>query len=78
MRTYKKHFCLLIVLLCTVETIAIGYSAPYQNADPIANFAWDENDTSRYEGHYRFENAYLQYINFINNKPLGQIKHALL
>ena len=31
---------------------------PRQNVDPIANFAWDENDTSRYEGHYLYEQAY--------------------
>ena len=31
---------------------------PQQNVVPIANFAWDENDTSRYEGHYLYEQAY--------------------
>ena len=31
---------------------------PFQSENPIANFAWNENDTTRYEGHYRFENAY--------------------
>lgn len=31
---------------------------PFQSENPIANFACNENDTSRYEGHYRFENAY--------------------
>lgn len=30
----------------------------FQTASPIANFAWDENDTSRYEGHYCYEQAY--------------------
>ena len=30
----------------------------FQSKDPIVNFAWDENDTSRYEGHYRYEQAY--------------------
>lgn len=30
----------------------------FQSESPIANFLWDENDTLRYEGHFRFEKAY--------------------
>ena len=31
---------------------------PIQSENPIANFAWNENDTSRYEGHYRFDQEF--------------------
>ena len=33
----------------------------WQNEAPIANFAWDENDTTRYANHYLFERAYSTY-----------------
>lgn len=43
----------------------------FQSVDPIANFAWDENDTTRYEGHYRFEYAYklIEESNNFNQNP---------
>ena len=41
---------------------------PFQSMDPIANFAWNENDTTRYEGHYRFENAYRMIEEMLTDK----------
>lgn len=40
----------------------------FQSENPIANFAWDENDTSRYEGHYRFEHAYRMIEDMLTDK----------
>ena len=40
----------------------------FQSKDPIANFAWDENDTSRYEGHYRYEQAYKMIEDMLSDK----------
>ena len=35
---------------------------------PDSNFAWDENDTSRYEGHYRYEQAYKLIEDMLSDK----------
>ena len=56
MPTLRNTYLLLLYLV----SINV-YAKPqyvFQSEDPIANFAWDENDTTRYEGHYRFEYAY--------------------
>lgn len=52
-----KSFYLLI-LLCACSLSAQTHNYPFQSEAPIANFTLNENDTLRYEGHYRFENAY--------------------
>lgn len=46
-----------ILLICFTPLFAQAQYR-FQAEAPIANYAWDENDTSRYEGHYRFETAY--------------------
>ena len=78
MKTYKKHFCLLVlfVLLSTVETIAIGSSTPYQNVDPIANFSFNEDDTTRYTHHYLYEQAYHLIKEMLEGKRAISIKDA--
>lgn len=56
MKYYHTYFLPLLYLV----SINV-YAKPqyvFQSVDPISNFAWDENDTTRYEGHYRFEYAY--------------------
>lgn len=56
MKYYHTYFLPLLYLV----SINV-YAKPqyvFQSEDPIANFAWNENDTTRYEGHYRFEYAY--------------------
>lgn len=48
-----------LIFLCVYSVLMQARSQyVFQSKDPIANYAWDENDTSRYEGHYRFEYAY--------------------
>lgn len=49
----------ILFLLCICYSLTYA-KAQYvsQSENPIANFAWDENDTSRYLGHYRYEHAY--------------------
>jgi hypothetical protein len=56
MKYYHTYFLPLLYLV----SINV-YAKPqyvFQSVDPIANFAWDEDDTTHYEGHYRFEYAY--------------------
>ena len=64
-----KSFYLLI-LLCACSLSAQTHNYPFQSEAPIANFTLNENDTLRYEGHYRFENAY-QVIYNENNKNIS-------
>ena len=58
-----------LALLCVVP-ISMCAKSPYvfQSENPKANFAWDENDTTRYEGHYRFENAYQLIEDMLSDK----------
>ncbi len=64
------HTYLFLMYLVSINV----YAKPqyvFQSVDPIANFAWDENDTTRYEGHYRFEYAYklIEESNNFNQNP---------
>ena len=44
----------------------------WQTEAPIANFAWDENDTTRYAGHYLYEQAYRLIEDMLTDKcPLN-------
>ena len=64
MKKYSSYFLLthqshLLLLLCVYPfSILAKPQYVFQSENPIANFAWEENDTSRYEGHFRFEKAY--------------------
>lgn len=63
----------IFIFLCMV-TINIYAESQYvfQSENPIANFAWDENDTSRYERHYLYEKAYKLIEDMLSDKrPLG-------
>lgn len=54
-----KHFVYILGLLCLCPLLlAAQEQYRFQTESPIANFAWDENDTTRYEGHYLYKNAY--------------------
>jgi hypothetical protein len=44
------------------------HNYPFQSEAPIANFTLNENDTLRYEGHYRFENAYQMIEDMLTDK----------
>ena len=57
MKILRLTYCLLLLSIWAFFCFA---QTPYvfQTQDPIANFAWDENDTSRYAGHYLYEQAY--------------------
>lgn len=56
MTILRPTYCFLLLSiwasLCFAQTPYV-----FQTQDPIANFAWDENDTSRYAGHYLYEQA---------------------
>lgn len=61
MRKYMellRHTYIIVVLSLYMPCIHAQASYPRQADAPIANFPLDENDTTRYEGHYRYENAY--------------------
>ena len=53
------HQLYLLLLLCVYPFFMLAKPKyVFQSENPKANFAWDENDTSRYEGHFRYEKAY--------------------
>lgn len=60
--TYLFLLCLVPISMCAKPQYV------FQSMDPIANFAWNENDTTRYEGHYRFENAYRMIEEMLTDK----------
>ena len=70
MSTLLHTYILLIGCLIPIMLFAQKHYTK-QSVDPIANFAWDENDTTRYEGHYRFEYAYklIEESNNFNQNP---------
>ncbi len=74
MKKYSSYFLLthqshLLLLLCVYPfSILAKPNYVFQSEDPIANFAWDENDTSRYEGHYRYEQAYKMIEDMLSDK----------
>lgn len=46
----KYRYTYIILLLCTAHlTVCAKPQYVFQSENPIANFAWDENDTSRYD-----------------------------
>lgn len=65
--TYTSIIC--VILLSTHVQAQTQYV--FQSEAPIANFTWDENDTSRYEGHYRFEQAYCMIEDMLTERPMG-------
>ena len=62
--TYTSIIC---VILLSIHVQAQTQYV-FQSEAPIANFTWDENDTSRYEGHYRFEQAYCMIEDMLTDK----------
>lgn len=65
MKYYHTYLFLLYLVSINV------YAKPqyvFQSENPIANFAWDENDTSRYEGYYRYEQAYKLIEDMLSDK----------
>lgn len=56
----STHLKILLLFLHCVFCVG-AFAKPqyrFQTEAPIANFAWNEDDTSRYECHYRYEHAY--------------------
>ena len=74
MKKYSSYFLLthqlhLSLLLCVYPFSMLAKpNYVFQSENPIANFAWDENDTSRYEGHYRYEQAYKMIEDMLSDK----------
>lgn len=55
----KKLLLIHLIVLLRMTSMALPTSLPLQNKDPIANFALNEDDTTRYTHHYLYEEAYL-------------------
>lgn len=74
MKKYSSYFLLthqshLLLLLCVYPfSILAKPQYVFQSENPIAIFAWEENDTSRNDGHYRFEAAYQLIENMLTDK----------
>ena len=70
MKKYSSYFLLthqshLLLLLCVYPfSILAKPQYVFQSENPIANFAWEENDTSRNEQAYFCFNDSTEYINF--------------
>ena len=67
MKPRKSTYCLLLLSAWT----SCCFAQPqykWQNEAPIANFAWDENDTTRYTNHYLFEHAYSTIESMLTDK----------
>lgn len=54
------RFTYLLVAFCFCPTLVCANAQQYlfQSKSPMVNLTLNENDTTRYEGHFRFENAY--------------------
>lgn len=64
------YFGMFLYLFAFLAQAQVPY--PFQASSPVSNFAWDENDTSRYTGHYRFEYAYRLVEDMLNDqRPLN-------
>ena len=63
----RRTYFLILLCMCAILTHAKPQYV-FQTENPIANFAWDENDTSRYEGHFRFEHAYRMIEDMLTDK----------
>lgn len=58
MTTQKIRLFLLLVIFYAPKIMVASSHLPLQNTDPIANFALNEDDTTRYAHHYLYERAY--------------------
>ena len=66
MKYYHTYFLPLLYLV----SINV-YAKPqyvFLSVNAIAYFAWDENETARYEGHYRYEQAYKMIEDMLSDK----------
>lgn len=63
----RRTYFLILLCMCAMLTHAKPQYV-FQSVNPIANFAWNENDTLRYEGHYRYENAYRMIEDMLTDK----------
>lgn len=58
MTTLRNGVFLLLILLYAVKIAAANSNTPPQSENPIANFSFNEDDTTRYTHHYLYEQAY--------------------
>ena len=73
-----RNTYLLIFVLCLCSYMSHAQAQyRFQTEAPVANFAWDENDTSRYEGHYRFEHAYRMIEDMLTGKLPSDFAEAV-
>lgn len=73
----KHNYTYLILLLWLAPITMLAKSTyVFQSENPIANFAWDENDTSRYEGHYLYEQAYEMIEDMLMGRRTISLKDA--
>ena len=55
---HTRNLCLFFILLYAVKIAAANSNTPPQSENPIANFSFNEDDTTRYTHHYLYEQAY--------------------
>ncbi len=63
----RNTYIFALFCLCATQVLA-EIHLPKQSENPIANYAWDENDTSRYERHYLYEKAYKLIEDMLSDK----------
>lgn len=65
----RQRFTYSLLLFSTLASLCFAQPQyKWQNEAPIANFAWDENDTTRYANHYLFERAYSTIESMLTDK----------
>lgn len=67
---------ILLILLYSFEFVLASPSFPLQTEDPIANFALNEDDTTRYTHHYLYEQAYHLIEDMLEGRRPISIKDA--
>ena len=65
----------LIFFMFVLTNVSIN-ALPYQNKKTVANFSLDENDTTRYRGHYLYEIAYQTIADMLEGKRNIDLKEA--
>ena len=68
MKLLQHTYILAFFCFCPMLVLAQTQQYLFQSKSPIENFTLNENDTTRYEGHFRFENAYKQIEAMLTDK----------
>lgn len=65
-----RYTYIILVIFCFYPALMSAQEQQYlfQSKSPIVNLTLNENDTTRYKGHFRFENAYKQIEAMLTDK----------